>query len=84
MYEGKYRTGYLLLYLFQEGEKKRGQATEVCQSHKGNGLHPSGCLGKHGTYRKSQDGLIILKVDRATSMTAHYRGVSISPRWMST
>jgi len=25
----------------QEGEKKRGQAAEVCQSHKGNDLHPS-------------------------------------------
>jgi hypothetical protein len=38
----------LLLYLLQEGEKKRGQATEVCQSHKGNGHSPLGRLGKHG------------------------------------
>ena len=59
-----------------EGEKKRGQATEVCQSHKGNGHSPLGRLGKDGICRKSQDGLIILKVGRATSMTAHYRGVS--------
>jgi len=72
------RHGNLLLYLCQEGEKKRGQATEVCQSHKGNDLHPSRRLGKHGTCRKSQDGLIILKVGRATSMAAHYRGVSIT------
>ena len=43
---------------------------------KGNGHSPLGRLGKHGTCRKSQDGLIILKVGRATSMTAHYRGVS--------
>jgi len=26
---------------YYEGEKKRGQAAEVCQSHKGNDLHPS-------------------------------------------
>ena len=71
------RPGNLLLYLKQEGENKRGQATEICQSHKGNDLHPSRRLGKHGTCRSGQDGLTALKVGRATSKTAHYRGVSI-------
>jgi hypothetical protein len=34
------RPDNMLLYLIQEGEKKRGQATEVCQSHKGNAHSP--------------------------------------------
>jgi hypothetical protein len=58
----------------QKGEKKRGQAIEVCQSHKGNDLHSSRRLGKHGTCRRSQEGLATLKVGSATSKTAHYRG----------
>ena len=41
-------TENLLLYLYPVGEKKRGQATEICQSHKGNGHSPIGRLGKHG------------------------------------
>ena len=36
----------LLLYSYQEGEKQRGQAKAVYQSHKGNDIHPLGCLGK--------------------------------------
>ena len=32
----KERSEILLLYWLQEGDKKRGQTTEVCQSHKGN------------------------------------------------
>ena len=31
---------------------KRGQATEVCQSHKGNDHAPFGRLGKHGTRKR--------------------------------
>ena len=51
---------------------------EGCQSHKGNDLHPSRRLGKRSTCRSSQEGLTTLKVDRATSKTANYRGVSIA------
>ena len=35
----------LLLYLLKVSEKKREQATEVCQNHKGNDNSPLGCLG---------------------------------------
>ena len=47
-------------------KSKRGQATKVCQSHKGNDHSPFGRLGKYGT-----------QVEEATSETAHYRGISI-------
>ena len=50
----KQRPGNLLLYLLQEGEKKRGQTTEVCQSHKGNDHSPFGRLGKHGIRESSK------------------------------
>jgi hypothetical protein len=50
----KQRPGSLLLYLKQEGEKKRGQATEVCQSHKGNDYSPFRRLGKHGIRESSK------------------------------
>ena len=63
---------------YQEGEKKRWQAIEVCQSHKGNDLHPSRRLGKHGTCRSRQEGLTALKVGSATSKAANYRGVSMN------
>ena len=66
-----------MLYLSQEGGKKRGQTQQVCQSRKGNELHPSGRLGKYGTCRSGRDGLTTLGVGRATGKTAHYRGVSI-------
>ena len=46
--------GNLLLYLLQEGEKKRGQAMKVCQSHKGNDHSPFGRLGKHGIRESSR------------------------------
>jgi hypothetical protein len=47
-------------------KRKRGQATKVCQSHKGNDHSPFGRLGKYGT-----------QVEEATSETAHYRGIFI-------
>jgi hypothetical protein len=57
-------------------KRKRGQATELRQSHKGNDLHPSMRLGKHGTCRSCQ--VTALKVGKDASMTANYRGVSIT------
>jgi hypothetical protein len=68
------RPGNLLLYLCWEGEKKRGQAAKACQSHKGNDLHPSDASASAvlaGVVR-----MTALKVGRATSKTANYRGVS--------
>ena len=62
---GKPRPENLQLYKLQKGEKKRGQAIEVCQSHKGNDLHSSRRLGKHGTCRRSQEGLATLKVGKS-------------------
>jgi len=65
----KQRPENLLLYLQQEGEKKRGQATEVYQSHKGNGLSPP----------DASASTVFAKAVRwcTTGETAHYRGGSI-------
>jgi hypothetical protein len=38
-----------------------------------------GCCGNY--LHSSQESLITLKVDRATSKTAHYRGVSITDEY---
>jgi hypothetical protein len=40
-FDGKQRLGNLLLYLQQEGEKEERASHRVCQSQKGNDLHPS-------------------------------------------
>ena len=50
----------------------------VCQSHKGNDLHPSRRLVEYGACRSRQGGLSALKVGSATSKTANYRGVSMN------
>jgi len=42
------------LYLYQAGEKKRGQAETVCQRHTGNGYSPLGRLGKHGIHETAR------------------------------
>jgi len=44
---------------------------------------PLGRLGKHGTCRRGQEGPATLKVGRATSKTAHYRGVSMFVKRLS-
>ena len=61
----------LLLYLSQEGEKKRGQAAKVCQSHKGNDHSPFGRLGKATLARA-------VRWEGHQRDTAHYRGAFIS------
>ena len=69
----------LVLYLYQEGEKKRGQATEACQSHKGNGYSPLGRLGKHGT----REGSKVVYHRRGRSLPGRFY-IYIFPRLFNT
>ena len=58
----------------QEGDKAERATSKVCQSQTGNSHIPSGCPGKYGEHRVTQEGLVT-QGGKATGAAAHYRGV---------